>query len=170
MTCNQHIVKKGRISQPSKLESLYLYILTIVSVFISFFSHCISCKNCCFANGYYTFKQFLFPFFLSFFFFFFFFCLSSWAAPSAYGGSHARGRIRATAGGLHYSHSPNQIWATSATYTTAYSNARSGSLTHWARPGMEPASSWKVVRFVSAEPWWELPFFLINEIVFWVSS
>ena len=36
-------------------------------------------------------------------------------------------------------------------YTTAHCNA--GSLTHWARPGIEPASSWILVRFVSAEPW-----------------
>ena len=33
----------------------------------------------------------------------------------------------------------DHIRATSATYTTACSNA--GSLTHWARPGVEPASS-----------------------------
>ena len=32
---------------------------------------------------------------------------------------------------------------TSVTYTTALSNV--GSLTHWARPGMEPASSWILV-------------------------
>ena len=47
----------------------------------------------------------------------FFFCLFfaiSWAAPGAYGGSQARGRIRAV--------------AVSATYTTAHGNA--GSLTH----------------------------------------
>ena len=54
---------------------------------------------------------FLFPFsfFLSFFFFFFFFlcvcvCLFR-AAPTAYGGSQARGRIGAVAAGLHHSHS-----------------------------------------------------------------
>ena len=29
----------------------------------------------------------------------------SWAAPTAYGGSQARGRIRAAAAGLHHSHS-----------------------------------------------------------------
>ena len=29
----------------------------------------------------------------------------SWAAPAAYGGSQARGRIRAVAAGLHQSHS-----------------------------------------------------------------
>ena len=34
---------------------------------------------------------------------------------------------------------PHQIWAASATYTTAHGNARS--LTHWARPGIEPTSS-----------------------------
>ena len=26
-----------------------------------------------------------------------------------------------------------------------------------ARPGIEPASSWLLVRFISVEPWWELP-------------
>ena len=35
-------------------------------------------------------------------------------------------------------------------YTTAHGNA--GSLTHRARPGIEPASLWMLVRFVSAEP------------------
>ena len=30
------------------------------------------------------------------------------------------------------------------------------SLTHWARPGIEPVSSWLLVRFTSAEPLWEL--------------
>ena len=44
----------------------------------------------------------------------------------------------------------HQIQATSATYTTAYGNAKS--LTHWARPGIEPVSSWTLARFVSAEP------------------
>ena len=47
------------------------------------------------------------------------------------------------------------IRAASATYTTAHGNA--GSLTHGLRPGIEPASSWFLVRFISAEPWWELP-------------
>ena len=44
---------------------------------------------------------------------------------------------------------------TSATYTTAHSNA--GSLTHWARPGIKPESSWILVRFVTTEPWLKLP-------------
>ena len=47
-----------------------------------------------------------------------------------------------------------QIWAVSATYARAYSNA--GSLTHWARPGMEPATSWFLIRFISSAPWREL--------------
>ena len=51
--------------------------------------------------------------------------------PTAYGGSQARGRIRAA----------------SATYTTAHSNA--GSLTHCVRPGIEPVSSWILVRFLT---------------------
>jgi len=40
----------------------------------------------------------------------------------------------------------HQIWAMSATYTTAHSNA--GSLNHWARPGIKPTTSWFPVRFV----------------------
>ena len=39
------------------------------------------------------------------------------------------------------------IRATSATYTTAHINAES--LTHWARPGMEPGPSWFLVGFVN---------------------
>ena len=45
--------------------------------------------------------------FLSFFFFFCLFAIS-WAAPAAYGGSQARGLIRAVAAGLH--HSSQQRW------------------------------------------------------------
>ena len=41
------------------------------------------------------------------------------------------------------------------TYTTPHSNA--GSLTHRARPGIKPASSWILVGFLTAEPQWELP-------------
>ena len=40
-----------------------------------------------------------------------------------------------------------RIWAASETYTTAQGN--DGSLTHWARPGIEPASSWTLVRFLT---------------------
>ena len=52
----------------------------------------------------------------------------------------------------------------SATYTTAQGNA--GSLAHWARPGIEPASSWMLIRFVSAEPWWELQIMSVFDLKF----
>ena len=80
--------------------------------------------------------------FLSFLFFSFFFR----AAPEAYGGSQARGRIGATAAIAQQ----RQIQAVSATYTTALGNARS--LTQWEGPGIEPTTSWFLVRFVSAVP------------------
>ena len=35
------------------------------------------------------------------------------------------------------------------------------SLTHWVRPGIEPTSSWILVRFIIVEPQWELPPLLI---------
>ena len=79
---------------------------------------------------------------------FFFGCFR--AALAAYGSSQARGQ------NWSCSHQPRpqpqqlQIRAESATYTRTHGNA--GSLTCWARPGMEPASSWMLVRFVSAEP------------------
>ena len=86
----------------------------------------------------------------SIFSFFFFFCLFfaiSWATPVAYGGSQARGQIRAVASGLHCSHS----------------NVRC--LTHWARLGIEPTSSWILVGFVTTESQGELLF-----LGFWGSS
>ena len=42
----------------------------------------------------------------------------------------------------------------SVTYTIAHDNT--GSLTHLLRPGIEPVSSWILVRFVTAEPQQEL--------------
>ena len=76
-----------------------------------------------------------FLFFLACFFFFFF-----RAAGAACGSSQAGGRgwMKATAASLHHSHS------------------KARSLTHWARVGIEPASSWILVGFFSAEPQWEL--------------
>ena len=46
------------------------------------------------------------------------------------------------------------IQAASVIYTTAHGNAVS--LAHWVRPGIEPASSWQLVTFVSATPQQEL--------------
>ena len=59
------------------------------------------------------------------------------------GSSQARGQIEVVAG-LRQSQQ-HWIWAISATYAVDYGNAES--LTHWARPGIEPASSWTLVRF-----------------------
>ena len=51
---------------------------------------------------------------------------------------------------------PQQRWiqAASSTYTTAHGNT--GSLTHWGRPGIEPATSWFLVGSVSTMPRGEL--------------
>ena len=84
-----------------------------------------------------------------------FFFLLFRAASAADGSSQARSQIRATAASLCHSHSNSRIWALSATYTIGHGNARSP--THWARLGIEPASSWILVGFVSAAPWRELP-------------
>ena len=62
------------------------------------------------------------------------FCLFR-ATPSMYGNSQARGQIRAAAAGLHHSHSNSG----SRLHPPAQGNA--GYLTHWTRPGIEPASS-----------------------------
>ena len=40
-----------------------------------------------------------------------------------------------------------QTWATSATYTKGHPYA--GSLTHWARSGIKPSTSWALVEFVN---------------------
>ena len=82
------------------------------------------------------------------------------AAPTAYGGSRARGSNRS------YSCQPipqpqqRQIWAASVIYTTAYGNA--GSLTHWTRPGIKPTTSCFLVGCVSTAPRWELQNFNLS--------
>ena len=48
----------------------------------------------------------------------------------------------------------HQTWTASATYTTAQGNGRS--LIHWRRPGIQPATSWFLGRFICAVLWWEL--------------
>ena len=67
------------------------------------------------------------------------------ATPTASGSSQARGPIGATASGLYHSHS-NVRSELSWTYTTACSNTES--LTHWARPGIKPATSWFLVKIL----------------------
>ena len=60
--------------------------------------------------------------------------------PVAYGDSQARDWIRAAAAGCSHSNTRSKLLLV---YTTAYGNARL--LTHWARPGIEPVSSWILV-------------------------
>ena len=75
------------------------------------------------------------------------------AIPMAYGSSQARGVIGAVVTGLCHSHSNARsephLWP-----SPQLSNARS--LTHWPRPRIKPATSWFLVRYISAVPWWEL--------------
>ena len=85
---------------------------------------------------------------LTFFFFFF------RVVPVACGSSQARSQIVAVATGLHPQPQKHQIRDASVTCTTAHDNA--GSVIHYARPGIEPASSWIVVRFISTKPQREL--------------
>ena len=84
-----------------------------------------------------------------FYFLFLFFGLFR-AVPTAYESSQARGQIGTLAAILCHRHSNARSEPVSVTYTTAHSNT--GSLTYWAKPGIEPASSWLLVRFVSSRP------------------
>ena len=77
-------------------------------------------------------------------------------APTAYGSSQARGWIGASLAGLH--RRPSNARSEPLIYTTAHGNT--GSLTHGARPGIKPSSSWLLVRFVTTEPQWEFPGFV----------
>ena len=87
-------------------------------------------------------------FLFSFFFFF-------RAETAAYRNAKSRGSNRSRS---HWPMpQPHGIWVASVTYTTAHGNIRS--LTHWARPGIKPTSSWILVRFISAEPPQGLPNF-----------
>ena len=88
------------------------------------------------------------------------------ATPMAYGSSQARGWIGATAAEPTPQPQHYQIRAVSLTYTTAHGNARS--LTHWAGPGIEPASSWILVRFTSTVPQQELPPYIFFSLILYL--
>ena len=68
------------------------------------------------------------------------------AVPTACGSCQARAQIRATDAGLCQSHS-NAVSKSHLWTTTAHGNTRS--ITHWARPGIKPASSRILVRFIN---------------------
>ena len=83
------------------------------------------------------------------------------ATHAVYGSSQARGWIGAAAASLQQSQSNTGfkqcLWPTPQLTATP-----SGSLIHWARPRMEPESSWILVEFITTEPCQELlnlPFF-----------
>ena len=96
----------------------------------------------------------LFYFTLLFYFMLFYLFIYFRAAPMAYGSSQARGWIIATAASLHHSHS--HIRFELELRPTPQLMATLRSLTHWARPGMGPATSWFLVGFVATVPQWEL--------------
>ena len=54
-------------------------------------------------------------------------------------------------------------WIGAATAGLCHSHSNMGSLTHRVRPRIKPTSSWILVRFVAAEPWWELLNILLNK-------
>ena len=80
------------------------------------------------------------------------------ASPTTYGDLQARGPFGATGCRPTPQLQQCRIQASSATYTTAHGSTRS--LTHWARPGIETAPSWFLVRFVYAVSRQELPYLL----------
>ena len=75
------------------------------------------------------------------------------ATPTAYWGSQARGRIRATA--VSHSHSHSNARSEPRLRPTPQLTAMLNP--NWVRPGIEPATSWFLVRFVSAVPRREHP-------------
>ena len=83
-----------------------------------------------------------------------FVCVFVLLFSATYGSSQARDWIGATTAGLHHSHSSTRS-KLSVTYTAAHSNT--GSLTHWAMPGIEPMSSWMLLEFFTTESQQELP-------------
>ena len=77
----------------------------------------------------------------------------------AYGSSLARGQIGVTAAGLHHSHSTAGYLSHVCNLHTPQFSALLDNLTHWAMPGIKPASSQILVGFIATEPPQELPLF-----------
>ena len=88
-------------------------------------------------------------------FFFFFNFLLFRAAPAAYGSSQNRGQTGATATSLLTI--ATATWDLTCVCSLHNSSWQCWSLIHWARPGIKPVSSWKLVRFIPAAPQWALP-------------
>ena len=111
--------------------SRYYFISSLI--FCSFFLHSM------------FFSLHMLVFFSRFFFFFFLFR----AELMAYGSSQARGQIRGIA--LAYS-TATAMRDPSCICNQHHSSWQRWILTHLERPGIETASSWILVRFISTEP------------------
>ena len=84
----------------------------------------------------------------------FFFSPPLFRAPlMASGSSQVSGGIGAAAAGLHHSHGHSG----SKPHLQPTHHSSWESLTHWARPGIQPTSLWILVIFVTTEPQQELP-------------
>ena len=94
--------------------------------------------------------------FLSYLSFLFLFFLRP--AHVTYGGSQARGWIRAIASSHSHSHSYSNEACMQP--TPQLTEMLDPYLTHWARSGIEPETSWMLVRFVSTEPRWNSSFLI----------
>ena len=82
----------------------------------------------------------------------------------AYGSSQSRDRIQATAANLCHSHS--NTGSESCLRPTPQLRATLDTLTHRARPRIEPVSSWMLVRFISTEPQQELQEYTLNNFTY----
>ena len=106
----------------------YIELKSVKDIFFhSFVCHFISYQAATPCQRAQWFQMLLFFFYFLFIYFFLLFRTTL----AAYGVSQSRGRIQAI----------------SATYTTVHSDT--GSLTHWAKPGIKPTSSWIPVSFVN---------------------
>ena len=72
--------------------------------------------------------------------------------PKAYASSQARGWIGVAAASHSHSHARFKPHLKLMPQLMATLDP----LIHWARPGIEPSSSWILIRFITAEPQWEL--------------
>ena len=84
---------------------------------------------------------------------FFFFSVFR-AVPAAYGSSQARGESELQ---LPAYTTVVTVWDLSCICSPHHSSWECRIPDHWARPGIEPTSSWILVGFISAAPQWELP-------------
>ena len=94
--------------------------------------------------------------------FFFFFCLF-WATPTAaYWSYQAWGQIGTAAANLCHRRSSAESELCLRPTPQLTATPQRGSLTHWTRPEIKPASSWMPIRFISVEPRWEFQSDILN--------